>query len=166
MSIGGMGTNNMRAFLSNDDVQVLAVCDPVKANDQYGHWYKRGFNGDWFGREPTKTIVEEHYAQNKASDKFKACDAYIDFRKIIERDNIDTVCITTPDHWHAIIAIAAAKTRSSSSSATTEPRKAGTAIPNTKADMPTNPTTSWGIICPCAGEKVTSTKAESACRAC
>jgi hypothetical protein len=31
IGVGGMGTNNMRAFLNQDDVQVVAVCDVVKA---------------------------------------------------------------------------------------------------------------------------------------
>jgi len=33
--------------------------------------------------------------------------AYIDFRGLLTRDDIDTVAIATPDHWHVLIAIAA-----------------------------------------------------------
>ena len=35
------------------------------------------------------------------------CAAYNDFREIIDRKDIDAVCIATPDHWHAIITLAA-----------------------------------------------------------
>jgi len=108
IGVGGMGTNNMRAFLAQPDVQVVAVCDVVEASDQYGHWYKKGWNGPWFGREPARKIVEEDYAQKNPSGTYRGCDAYVDFRKIIARDDIDAVCITTPDHWHAIPAILAA----------------------------------------------------------
>jgi predicted dehydrogenase len=106
---GGMGTNNLRAFLTQPDVQVLAVCDVVTASDQYGHWYKQGWNGPWFGREPAKKIVEADYAQKNPSGNYKGCDAYVDFREIIARSDIDAVCITTPDHWHAIPAVMAAQ---------------------------------------------------------
>jgi len=110
IGVGGMGTNNMRAFLSHDDVQVVAVCDVAKANDQYGHWYKNGWKGPLFGREPARMIVDEHYAKKNRAGGFKGCDAYVDFREIISRDDIDAVCITTPDHWHAIPVIMAAET--------------------------------------------------------
>jgi len=109
IGVGGMGTNDMRAFLSQEDVQVVAVCDVVEASDQYGHWYKKGWNGEWFGRESARKIVEDHYGQKNRAGQFKGCDAYIDFREIIERRDIDAVCVATPDHWHAIPAISAAK---------------------------------------------------------
>ncbi len=108
IGVGGMGTNNMRGFLAHEDVQILAVCDVVKASDQYGHWYKKGWNGAWFGREPARHIVEDHYAQKAPTGGYRGCDAYVDFRQAIARDDIDAVCITTPDHWHAIPAIMAA----------------------------------------------------------
>jgi predicted dehydrogenase len=108
IGVGGMGTNNMRAFLAQPDVQVVAVCDVVEANDQYGHWYKKGWNGAWFGREPARKIVENEYARKSPGGSYKGCSAYVDFREIIARDDIDAVCVTTPDHWHAIPSIMAA----------------------------------------------------------
>lgn len=85
IGVGGMGTGDMRGFLESGEVQVLAVCD-VDAKH----------------RERARTIVNSRHGKND-------CDAYNDFREIISRDDIDTVSIGTPDHWHAIVAIAAAR---------------------------------------------------------
>lgn len=41
--------------------------------------------------------------------KLKGCDTYNDFRRILDRKDIDAVVIATPDHWHAAIAVMAAQ---------------------------------------------------------
>ena len=85
IGVGGQGTVDLRNFLSCEDVQVLAVCDV-----------------DAGRRHNAKGIVDVHYGN-------KDCAEYNDFREILVRDDIDTVLIATPDHWHALISIAAAQ---------------------------------------------------------
>ena len=85
IGVGGMGLTDLRSFLANDDVRILAVCDV-----------------DTERRERAKTVVNEHY-QNQD------CAAYNDFREVIVREDLDTVLIATPDHWHALISIMAAQ---------------------------------------------------------
>lgn len=72
-------------FVGRPDVHYLAVCDVRKER-----------------RDGAKQYVDR--AQG-GSD----CVTYNDFREVIARKDIDAVYIATPDHWHALITIAAAK---------------------------------------------------------
>jgi predicted dehydrogenase len=100
---GNQGTNNLKGFLQLDDVQVVAVCDVNRAS--YGYKTAK----QYLGREPGRKIVNDHYAEARAGGTFKGCDACIDFRRIIDRDDIDAVVITVPDQWHAVMSIMAAR---------------------------------------------------------
>src|SRR4029450_3273845 len=59
-------------------------------------------------REHAKKMVEDKYAKRTDTD-YKGCAAYSDFRELLARKDIDAVVIATPDHWHALISIAAAR---------------------------------------------------------
>jgi predicted dehydrogenase len=91
----GMGTQNrglMGGFLNKKETQTLAVCDV-----------------DTTRRENAKKIVDDFYAKQTDGGAYKGCAAYNDFRELLARKDIDAVVIATPDHWHALIAIAATK---------------------------------------------------------
>jgi predicted dehydrogenase len=75
---GGMGTGLINIFKNFPDVKIAAVCDVY---------------------EPHR-----HSAQSAAGGK---PETYADFRKVLDRKDLDAVVIATPDHWHAIIAILA-----------------------------------------------------------
>jgi len=85
IGVGGQGTANMRAFMGHEDAQVVAVCDVVEER-----------------RQKAKDIVDQHYGN-------KGCTSYNDFRDVLARKDVDAVSIVTQDHWHAIIAVAAAR---------------------------------------------------------
>ncbi|MFC5454604.1 Gfo/Idh/MocA family oxidoreductase [Prosthecobacter fluviatilis] len=89
IGMGKMNSGHLGSFLGRKEVQIVAVCDV-----------------DTTRRENAKKTVEERYAKDKDAG-FKGCEAYADFRKLLERKDIDAVVIATPDHWHAFIAIAA-----------------------------------------------------------
>jgi len=83
----GMGTHgtgrNLNNFLNYDDAVVLAVCDARKS---------AAINA--------KKKVDGHYNNSD-------CSVYQDFRELIARKDIDAVVISTPDHWHIPMSMAA-----------------------------------------------------------
>src|SRR4030042_1401427 len=85
IGVGSQGTGNMRGFLGKSEAQVVAVCDVIESR-----------------RQEAKDIVDRRYGD-------KGCAAYNDFRDVLAREDIDAVVIVTQDHWHAVIAVAAAK---------------------------------------------------------
>jgi predicted dehydrogenase len=99
---GNQGTGDMKNFLADERVQVVAVCDLNKESP--GYW-----DGAIAGREPARVFVEWQYARAKRSGIYKGCSAYEDFRDLLARKDIDTVLVAVPDHWHSIPVIAAAR---------------------------------------------------------
>ena len=78
-----MGGSHYQRFLANDQVQIAAVAD-------------------------VDATVRGERVKN-AADKGVKVDAYGDFRELAARKDIDAVVVATPDHWHALAAIAAMK---------------------------------------------------------
>ncbi len=92
------------AFLGDERVQVVAVCEVNRGSDHYGYQGER--RG---GMEVGLKTVNEHYAQQAGKPGYDGCRSYGDFRAVLARDDIDALQISTPDHWHAIMAIEGAR---------------------------------------------------------
>ena len=81
IGLGSMGMRHVKGFLQEDDCRIIAVCDV-----------------DASRRKAASEEINKQYAN-------RDCAQYNDFRDIIGRDDIDTLCIAVPDHWHSIPAI-------------------------------------------------------------
>ncbi|MCG8306010.1 MAG: Gfo/Idh/MocA family oxidoreductase [Cytophagales bacterium] len=84
IGLGSMGSGNTRNFLGKEEVQYVAICD-VDRN-------RRG---------KAALMVNGRY-------KNKDCRTYSDYREFLEKEKLDAVTLALPDHWHAIVSIAAA----------------------------------------------------------
>jgi predicted dehydrogenase len=87
-----MGGGHVRHLLTVPDVQIVAVCD-----------VRRDL------REETRNKVDEAYAAERRDGRYAGCAAYNEYEKLLARADVDAVVIATPDHWHAMIAIAACR---------------------------------------------------------
>jgi predicted dehydrogenase len=94
IGVGMMGRGHLGRFLNFGDVQVNAICEIEQTR-----------------RENAIQSVERKYADRKKAGTFKGVQAYTDFRELLARDDIDAVVIATPDHWHALQCLAAAKAK-------------------------------------------------------
>ncbi len=85
IGLGMQGNPNTKGFLDEPDTRVVALCD-IDANHL---------------RE-TKQMVDDYYGN-------RDCAGYHDFQELLAREDIDAVMIALPDHWHGVVAVAAAK---------------------------------------------------------
>src|SRR5438105_2517569 len=92
IGMGLMMGSHHSIMLGRGDVQVAAICD-VDRNK----------------RERAKSHTESSYGAKKSSGAYKGCDAYNEYERIIERQDIDAIMVITPDHWHTLISLAAMK---------------------------------------------------------
>lgn len=81
IGLGGQGMSNLRAFLADERVQVVALCDVDKL----------------------------HLERAAELTGLKLADCYEDFRQVLAREDVDVVMNATPDHWHSNVAVTAAK---------------------------------------------------------
>lgn len=92
IGVGTMGRGHLGGFLNRKDVEVLAVSDVVKER-----------------RDLAKEMIDKKYADRVKSGEFKGAQSFNDFRELLAVPGLDAVVIATPDHWHAIPSVLAAR---------------------------------------------------------
>jgi predicted dehydrogenase len=79
IGVGNMGSSDLKAFKSNANAQVVAVCE----------------------------VDAQRLAEARKLAGIDAGSCYGDFRELLARPDIDAVTVVTPDHWHVPICLAA-----------------------------------------------------------
>jgi myo-inositol 2-dehydrogenase/D-chiro-inositol 1-dehydrogenase len=98
ITVGMIGTGrqaylkNMPQLVKMPDVQIVAVSDV-----------------DAWRMNQMKEAIEKHYGSRQPSGEHGGLAAYGDHREILARRDVDAVMISTPDHWHVPMAVAAAE---------------------------------------------------------
>jgi predicted dehydrogenase len=93
INIGAIGTgrisriHDMPGTWQYDTAQIVAVCDL-----------------DSKRLEDARKLVNDYYSQ-KSGKPYDGVTGYTDYRKLLQNKDIDAVLVSTPDHWHALIAI-------------------------------------------------------------
>ena len=91
IGVGGQGGTELHYyFLPLDASRSVAICDVRQER-----------------RDGGVKHVTEYY--NEHGFTAPECKPYLDFEEVLQRDDIDAVHITTPDHWHVPSAIKAAR---------------------------------------------------------
>jgi len=84
IGVGSQGSSNLRDFLNFKEIQYVAMCDLDS-----GHLDK----------------ASAMVTKKTGKDDFRK---YKDYREFLEKEKLDAVCISVPDHWHSIAYISAA----------------------------------------------------------
>jgi len=100
INVGFIGTGrqafgaNLPQMMAVPGVQVVAVCDV-----------------DGWRMTEAQAFVNSFYAKRDGLASYKGCRPLSDFREVIADRDIDALMISTPDHWHVPMGIAAAKAK-------------------------------------------------------
>jgi predicted dehydrogenase len=92
IGVGMHGRWHLRALLRNPQVRVVGVCDV-----------------DTTRREDALALANDAYT--KASPSPAPVRAFNDYRELLAMQELDAVVIATPDHWHALMVIDAARAK-------------------------------------------------------
>jgi myo-inositol 2-dehydrogenase/D-chiro-inositol 1-dehydrogenase len=92
IGVGRIGTlSEMSGLIGKDNANIIAVCDldTNRVSDR-------------------QKAINDNYSK-KSGKTYTGTKGYGDYRELLLNKDIDAVTVSTPDHWHAIIAIDAAR---------------------------------------------------------
>ncbi len=89
IGVGRQGQGNMGSAMGHPDVEVVSVCDVYQPN--------------------LEKAVARSARGPQGPGTLPAAKGIKDFREVLADKSVDAVCIATPDHWHAYMAVEACK---------------------------------------------------------
>ncbi len=95
INVGAIGNgrisrgHDMPGIWKHDAARIVAVCDLDRRR-----------------MEDAKALVNDYYGK-KTGKAYDGVTGYLDYRELLANKDVDAVVISTPDHWHARIAIGA-----------------------------------------------------------
>jgi predicted dehydrogenase len=92
IGVGARGVFEGQFYAKSDTCQIVALCDVREDR-----------------RLNAQATFDKIYGSRKSSGVYRGIQLYGDFRELLQRQDIDGVYIATPDHWHVLVTIAAAK---------------------------------------------------------
>lgn len=91
IGVGNRGSQLLHSFMRQPDCEIAALCDVYKP------YVTRDFS------QVNPRYIKEIGRIPRMGEKFsKSVKQFADYRKLLEDKSIDAVCISTPDHWHAL----------------------------------------------------------------
>jgi predicted dehydrogenase len=90
IGLGRQSRGLARRFVELTDAQIVAGSDV---------WTTKM---EWFRQH-----VSSVYAKHRGVASYDGVATYLDYEELLDRDDIDAIVIATPDHWHALQAVAA-----------------------------------------------------------
>jgi predicted dehydrogenase len=96
IGVGYRGVQDLNAFLAHKDAEIVALCDV----------YEPYLNGQFDKIHPHFKALT-YRVPSHLPDFGGPVERHKDFRRILDKKDVDAVIIATPDHWHAIQTIMA-----------------------------------------------------------
>ncbi len=90
---GGQGIVNMKQLFNEPAARVMALCD-INTESDYSMFYY----GGTAGLKPAAELVRQNNGE--------PCPTYRDYNEMLDQEDVDAILLATPDHSHAMIALA------------------------------------------------------------
>ena len=97
INIGFIGTGKLaqgywKSFARIPEIHIMAACDVYqKKLDKF------------------QEKIDAFYTEETGNSNYSECKTFLDYKEMLELEELDAVIVATPDHWHAIPSIDAMK---------------------------------------------------------